>query len=251
MNFADVTGGCKIKDCILDEALLEIYLQLEVLKEGAMVAYCSRNTSKIWLSSTNTFLSIFAPSPKPYHNRLTDSRIFVRKLHNRTNLERPYIGSGCNVPYTISIDENYALVRQTEHIFWADQSLWCSVACISASPTIVVSPFLDQLFFRYDGSALSRKRSATRLLVCLSPIAIGDLAQLGFVFRDHGSILDMALSSRIGGLRRTSAFYHVVAPVPGIAAHSGVGERCRQCAWPVAARYSHGVSVSRTREHAI
>jgi len=36
-------------------------------------------------------------------------------------------------------------------------------------------------------------------LVALSPLAIGDLAQVGFVFRDHGSILDMALLSRIGG----------------------------------------------------
>jgi len=144
-----------------------------------------------------------------------------------------------------------SLVCQVKQIFSPDQLPWRSLASIPSSTTIVMSRLLHQLFFRHDCSVLSWKCSATRLLVSLSPITIGHLAQLGFVFRDHGSILDMALSSRIGGLRRTSAFYHVVAPAPGIAAHSGVGERCRQCAWPVAARYSHGVSVSRTREHAI
>lgn len=87
-------------------------------------------------------------------------------------------------------------------------------------------------------------------------ITVADFAQLSFSCRNHGSELDWRQTkwlSRHGweGLRRTSGFYHVAAAVPGIAAHSGVGERCRQCAWPVAARYSHGVSVIRTCEHAV
>lgn len=144
------------------------------LEEGAMVAFCSRNTPKIWLSSTDTFLSTFAPPPKPYHNRLTDSRIFVRKLHSRTNLGNPYIGSGCNVPYTISIDEDYALVRQTEQVFWPDHrsGVALHVSLPARPPSCLpswTSSFCATVVALYRGSA-ARRVSLSACLPLLSVI---------------------------------------------------------------------------------